>query len=129
SIFRAFSMTAHLVNTSILMACMVCTAYWGGLHNPQPGQIARPLRTGMILGMFALLATSMTGAITALGDTLYPAESSRHAISAGLEATSHFLVRLRLLHPVIAIGAGALVAIISAGAGVRAELASTTRWA
>lgn len=129
SIFRAFSMTAHLVNTSILMACMVCAAYWGGIHNPTPGRIVPALRTGMILGMFALLATSMTGAITALGDTLYPAESSRHAISSGLQATSHFLVRLRLLHPVIALGAGALVAIISAGAGIRAERVSTRRWA
>lgn len=129
SIFRAFSMTAHLVNTSILMACMVCTAYWGGLQDPQPRRIEPALRTGIILGMFALLLTSMTGAITALGDTLYPAESSRHAISSGLEATSHFLVRLRLLHPVIALGAGSLVAIVSAGAGIRAELASTRRWA
>lgn len=129
SVFRAFSMTAHLVNTSILMACMVCAAYWGGLHNPQPGPITRALRTGMILGMFALLITSMTGAITALGDTLYPAESSRHAISSGLQATSHFLVRLRLLHPVIALGAGSLVAIVSSGAGIRAELQSTRHWA
>lgn len=131
SIFRAFSMTAHLVNTSILMACMVCTAYWGGLHNPQPRRIERTLRTGIVLGMYALLLTSMTGAITALGDTLYPAESSRHAISAGLEATSHFLVRLRLLHPVIALGAGALVAIVSAGAGIRTEpeQVETRRWA
>lgn len=129
SMFRAFSMTAHLVNTSILMASMVCAAYWGGIQSPTPQRIAAPLRTGLILGMFALLATSMTGAITALGDTLYPPASSAEAISASLLATSHFLVRLRLLHPVIAIGTGGLVAIMTVGAGIRAQLPSTRRWA
>lgn len=129
SVFRAFSMTAHLVNTSVLMASMVCATYWGGIKDPRPERIPAPLRTGLILGMFALLLTSMTGAITALGDTLYPATSSSEAISSGLRATSHFLVRLRLLHPVIALGAGALVAIMSAGAGIRAEYPSTRTWA
>lgn len=129
SVFRAFSMTAHLVNTSILMASMVCATYWGGVQTPKPQRIPAPLRTGLIVGMFALLLTSMTGAITALGDTLYPPTSSTAAISDSLLATSHFLVRLRLLHPVIAIGTGGLVAIMTVGAGIRAQHTATRRWA
>lgn len=128
SVFRAISMTAHLVNTSLLTACMVSTAFWGGIQDDTPQPIDPVLRVGIYLAMAALLITSMTGAITALGDTLFPPESTRHAISASLEATSHFLVRLRLLHPIIAMTAGVIVAIIGTGAAARADIKSTRTW-
>jgi heme A synthase len=61
---------------------------------------------GLLWGAIALdLLVSITGVIAALGDTLYPAAS----VSAGIEqdflAASSALLRLRLIHPVIAAGA------------------------
>src|SRR4029077_4496203 len=43
------------------------------------------------------------GAVTALGDTLFPADSLSQGLSQDLSPTAHFLIRLRLFHPAIAI--------------------------
>src|SRR5262249_42255868 len=43
------------------------------------------------------------GAITALGDTLFPSASLAEGLSADLSATSHMLVRLRTIHPILAV--------------------------
>jgi heme A synthase len=45
----------------------------------------------------------VTGAIAALGDTLYPASSLAEGIRQDVSATAHFLLRLRILHPALAI--------------------------
>jgi heme A synthase len=52
------------------------------------------------------LLVSITGAIAALGDTLYPAESLSGGIEQDFLAASSGLLRLRLIHPLIAAGAG-----------------------
>jgi heme A synthase len=58
-----------------------------------------------------LVAVSATGAVTALGDTVYPPGAStltgRIAEDQGLTAT--FLHRLRVVHPVLAVLGGLLV--------------------
>ena len=54
-----------------------------------------------------LIATNATGAVTALGDTLFPVQP---ALDGGLLANvreqispaHHFLVRLRIVHPIVA---------------------------
>jgi heme A synthase len=56
--------------------------------------------------MFAylgVLALGITGAITALGDTLFPAESLAQGVSQDFSPQAHFLIRLRVWHPLIAI--------------------------
>jgi hypothetical protein len=68
----------------------------------------------------ALLLTSVSGAIAALGDTLFPAESLFEAWRQELSVTSNVLIRLRLLHPVIAVAAAGLVVAV-ARAGARGE--------
>jgi heme A synthase len=48
----------------------------------------------------------MTGAIIALGDTLYPPETLGHALEQDFSTSAPFPVRLRLWHPTIAILVG-----------------------
>jgi heme A synthase len=55
---------------------------------------------------------SMAGAVTALGDTLFPIEPTLgpgllDKVTADLSAANHFLVRLRIVHPIVAV-AGSL---------------------
>ncbi len=105
SLGRAIWMAAHLVNTLFLLAALVLTAWWG-----QGGRPIR-LRSQGVVGWSLLAATigtlvlSMSGAITALGDTL--------VITGGISPAEHALVatlvELRILHPMIAILVGALV--------------------
>ena len=50
-----------------------------------------------------MLLLGMSGALTALGDTLFPVSSLQEGIQQDFSAAAHFLVRLRILHPSIAV--------------------------
>jgi cell division protein FtsW (lipid II flippase) len=50
-----------------------------------------------------MVIVGATGAVTALGDTLFPAASLRTAIAQDFSAGSYYLLRLRILHPVMAL--------------------------
>ena len=110
SIARAFAVAAHLFNTFLLLASLTLTVWWatGG------GAVRLAARTGDVwriaLGAGVLLVVSCSGAITALGDTLFPSASVSAGLAADLSATSHFLIRLRTIHPVLAVLAAAYLA-------------------
>jgi heme A synthase len=99
---RAMFLAVHLINTFTLLACLTLTAWWlsGGapVHIGQnPGRAAT---LGLLCGGVLLASTS--GAVAALGDTLFPVSSLTDALWADLSASSHVLIRLRILHPVFA---------------------------
>jgi heme A synthase len=77
------------------------------------------------VGAALLLLTGVSGAIAALGDTLFPAGSLGAALSSDLSATAHILVRLRVLHPALAVGTG--VFLIAAASRLAADPASGYR--
>ena len=52
---------------------------------------------------FINLIVASTGAVVALGDTLFPHASLAEGIAADFDPTSHFLIRLRIWHPIAAI--------------------------
>ncbi len=94
---RAAMIAAHLVNTSLLTAALAITAWSARTRPPVAGQSSRPLRVIFGLAIAGMLVVSTSGAVTALGDTLYPVSEG-----ARFEGT-HFLQRLRVLHPILAI--------------------------
>jgi heme A synthase len=104
SMARALFMVVHLMNTFVLLAVLTLTAWWlsGG---PRLSAARRgPVLAGVIAGALGILLVSASGAVAALGDTLFPASSLGEALRADLSATSHLLIRLRVLHPVLAVG-------------------------
>lgn len=109
---RAVSIAVHLVNTFLLVASLTLTP-WSVRENDRrarsPG--TRWLHGG---GALLLLVTGVAGAITALGDTLFPAETLASGMAADLSPTAHFLVRLRVIHPLIA-GFGSIYLLLLAG--------------
>jgi len=98
---RALFMSVHLVNTFFLLASLALTAYWlsGGARVDSRNRRALAMKFG--LGAAAILLAGVSGAVAALGDTLYPAGNLAQALGADVSATSHLLLRLRLLHPAI----------------------------
>jgi len=129
SFARALFMGVHLMNTFALVASLTLTAYWtsGGA----PVRIGNKPGTAGALGIaaLALVLVGTSGAIAALGDTLYPSESLAEALQTDLSQTSHLLIRLRVLHPAIALVAGfglfALVRPIQVRSGVRRRFTGT----
>jgi heme A synthase len=60
-------------------------------------------------GLIGLIAVAKSGAVAALGDTLYPVRSMADGLTADLSTTSNLLIRLRVLHPALAMLVGALL--------------------
>lgn len=110
SMRRGVSSALHLVNTFFLVGSLTLTAYFasGGAPVRLRRQGLMVWVIGAILGGMLLLG--MSGAVTALGDTLFPPRSIAEGLAQDLSPTAHLFLRLRILHPVIAasVGAGVL---------------------
>jgi heme a synthase len=109
---RAFVVALHLCNTFLLLAAQLLT-----VHFARAGALPR-LRgrgaLGLALGASFVIALLLgaSGAVTALGDTLFPAASLQEGFAQDLSPSAHFLVRLRIYHPALAVLGGALIVYI-----------------
>lgn len=103
SALRAGYVGGHLVNTLLLVAATT-TTIWAAHQRTASAAVGRPRvsATGFTVAMFAMLAVAATGAIVALGDTLFPHASLAEGLAADLDPTAHFLIRLRVWHPILA---------------------------
>jgi cytochrome c oxidase assembly protein subunit 15 len=105
SVGRAFYLCLHLVNTQVLLGVLAMTAWYSR-------SLAEPMGTRRRLVFATLPITilvSITGVIAALGDTLFPSAGVQQDFSAG----AHFLLRLRILHPALAILGACFFVIVS----------------
>ena len=103
SLKRTISMALHFSNTLVLIASLVlliCFTLRGSHH--QYSWKFNPLRKQILAFTALFAALGMAGAITALGDTLFPARSLTQGLQADWDVASHFLVRLRVIHPILA---------------------------
>ena len=128
SMARALFVAVHLLNTFVLLACISLTAWWlsGGSAVRFEGRGRRA--AALIALCVALLMSSSSGAIAALGDTLYPQGSLTQALRADLSPTSHVLIRLRIFHPMLA-ATTALALLLFAGRLARGAGATADRMA
>jgi heme A synthase len=100
---RAFSVSVHLVNTFILLACITLTAWWASGGKPVMVQWRKVEVWLLLVGFIGVLVLGTSGALTALGDTLFPVDSIEEGIRQDFSSAAHFLVRLRIIHPGVAV--------------------------
>lgn len=108
SVARALFMGSHLINTFLLLGALTLTAFHAGAPqqaeaSPPQGGATKPVFAAALLGM---LLVGASGAVAALGDTLFPARSLAQALAQDVSPTAHALIRLRVLHPFLSIGVG-----------------------
>ncbi len=110
SVGRAFYLSLHLLNTLLLLAALVLTAWFS-----RQGARQDPVRrsTLLIAALPIAALVSVTGAIAALGDTLFPAASLAQGFHQDFSGAANFLLRLRVLHPAFAILAAAYFVAVS----------------
>jgi heme A synthase len=132
SLRRAVSICLHLTNTFLLLASTALTAWWASGHTiPLRLRGQGPVAWVMGLTLAGLLVVGATGALTALGDTLFPPTSLAAGLAqdlayaaapfgraADLAPGANALVRLRTLHPLLAAAAGTGVVVAGALARV-----------
>jgi len=117
SIGRGFYLAAHLANTQLLLAALTMTA-WTATRGKALVGAAMPGALQAALPLAILL--SMTGAVAALGDTLFPAPSFRAGLAQEFAPATHFLLRLRIAHPPLAVLLGFFL-LYAASSAVRAR--------
>ena len=113
SIARAISMMVHLVNTFLLMGAIVVTAWWASVGAPERARVPGTAGGLLLGGVIAMLLLGASGAVTALGDTLFPSGSLAEGIQQDFSPTAPYLVRLRIYHPAIAISVGLYLAVVT----------------
>lgn len=129
SVARGYWMAAHLVNTFLLLAALVAAVFYASpsrADQQQPsvgvgeqrGALGSGVRWPFVVGVLLMLATGTTGAVTALGDTLFPAESFQAAFAQEFAPGAHPFLRLRVFHPIAALATAGFVAYL---AGSRLE--------
>jgi len=113
SMARALSMSVHLVNTFLLLAALTLTAWWASKGRPVQTRGQGTIAWLFVAGLLGALILGVSGAVTALGDTLFPAGSLAAGLKQDFSPAAHFLIRLRLLHPLIAVAVGAYLILIA----------------
>ncbi|MEM7334536.1 MAG: COX15/CtaA family protein [Chloroflexota bacterium] len=113
SIERAVMIAIHLVNTFFLIAAIVLTGWWS--KNKEFNFRFRDTQITwlLIIGAIGFFLLGGSGAITALGDTLFPSESLIEGFREDFSPGANFLIRLRVYHPIIGIILGIYLLIAS----------------
>jgi heme A synthase len=120
SMKRALSMTLHLGNTFLLLGALALTAWWTTIDGTQPRVVLEPTRkplvvkSAIVAALGSVLLLGCSGAIAALGDTLFPAQSLADGLAQDLSPLSHIFLKLRMMHPVIALMSGLVVFVAAA---------------
>ena len=101
SLPRIVAVPIHLVNTFGLLACYAIL-YKVLLNNFK--NIKQLWDRRFVFVAFLFLLSGATGSITALADVLFPSASFYEGLMEDFDRTSELLTRLRILHPIVAIG-------------------------
>lgn len=109
---RAIWMSAHLVNTFLLLAMIALTAWSVSTGGVVQLRRQGAITLGIAMGLLGVLVLGVSGAVTALGDTLFPVKSLSESIRQDFSPTAHFLLRLRLFHPLIATSVGVYIVLL-----------------
>ena len=140
SLARAWWLAAHLLNTFGLLAMLGLVPWLAPRARIPAGpfSLAGALRTGwraagrerglLLVALGGTLLLGMTGAITALGDTLFPSRSLAEGFAQDVSPTAHLLIRLRVIHPTLAVAMAAVLLLTAGVCATRRPSRETRRF-
>jgi heme A synthase len=105
SVARAAWTASHLSNTFALVAAIVLAGWFATPRTP-PADQRRGLSIGLLVALAGTVLVGVSGAIAALGDTLFPVRSFAEGWQQDLSPTAHLFIRLRVWHPLLAVVVG-----------------------
>jgi heme A synthase len=129
SMGRAISTAVHLVNTFLLLAVLTLTALWSSDRNLLRHSNAGWLLWSLGIGLLGMITLGASGALTALGDTLFPVSSLSQGLQQDFSPTANFMIRLRIFHPTIAISVSIYLVILANFLMVRYQVVPVQNYA
>lgn len=105
---RGVMVASHLVNSVLLVGALTVTLVYARVRAPRAPKLRGQGLVGvtLLVGLAGMLLLIFSGGIAAMGNTMFPSESLAAGLAADFDPASHLLIRLRLLHPIIAITVG-----------------------
>lgn len=128
SLGRGISIVVHLINTFLLLGCLALTGWWasGGGRLQFSG---RGILSWMIFaGLSGTILLGVSGALTALGDTLFPAQNLAEALRQDFSPTAHLLIRIRILHPTLAMIIGGYLIVLAGFIRIKRGIRPALHW-
>ncbi len=130
SVWRAVYLSVHLVNTFVLVALLALTAWWaagGGARLAGGGALGRHAAAVLL----ATLALGVSGAVAALGATLFPGSAAHEVWREDLSPAARLMFSLRQysLHPLLAVAVGVYVVAFALWARRASADGRVARWA
>jgi heme A synthase len=114
SMARGYWVGGHLINTFLLTGALTLTAWWSSGGAPLRLRGQGVMGTVLIGALLAVLLLGVSGAVTALGDTLFPVATLAEGKALTFSDSAHLFVRLRIWHQTLAVAVGLLVATAAA---------------
>lgn len=114
SVARVLVAPLHLLNTLFLIGSLTLTAWWSSHPEHRPVWKGQGLVGWALgLGLGGILLVAAAGALTSLGDALFPVRDTAEAVGRALTPGEHFLVQLRIYHPFIAVLVSVYVVLVA----------------
>jgi heme a synthase len=113
---RGGVVVVHLVNTFLLVGSIALTAALAQGTGRLTLHGRGPLAAAFGLAVATMLVSGATGAVAALGDTLFPAASVLSGLAQDLSEQAPFLLRLRVVHPFASLAAALVLVAVSRAA-------------
>lgn len=104
---RAFVIAIHLANTLFLISSHVFVEFFTTHKNNISWPKFLSFKNISMFVLFVIVASS--GAVTALGNTLFPDRSLIEGMGRDFDSSAPFLIQLRIYHPILAMGLGLLI--------------------
>jgi heme A synthase len=104
SLARAAYLSIHLVNTFALLASLALTAWWSYVDARRRVRLGQCLRGKVGAALACALALGVSGAVAALGATLFPESAQAELVGRDVTPQAQLLFSLRhyKLHPLLA---------------------------
>ena len=130
TVWRAVYLSVHLVNTFILVAVLALTAWWASVGEPRWTEARGALGRHAWGVLLATLALGVSGAVAALGATLFPGSGAEELTRGDLTPAARLMFSLRQysLHPLLAVAVGGYAVAFAVWARRASPSGRAARW-
>jgi len=125
---RPLWMAGHLLNTFILLAFLTLTARYASGGAKLNWNVGGKYLAVIAAGVAAIFAVGISGSIAALAHMIFPSGTLAEGVASDFSATSNYLLRLRLLHPITAILTSVFLIFLTGWLAKEKDQPAVKRW-